>query len=374
MQLESAVALSDNLLRMARLKDIPLAIKKVGVFRFGKNVVSQIIEDDCFTLGTSMAYSWLFAIFPFFIFLLGLVPYVVAKIPHAEMQQFDGLLAQFFDQLPTEAGSFLKSTLNDLRSRPRAGLLSLGLVLSLWMASGGMATTMSAITRCYDVKARPIYFQRPMAVMVTVFVVVMVLAVIILLPVATIARTWISNHPDYLAYVGGQWVLILFDLLRHGMALLLLFGALSIMYHFGPPIRQTYHFITPGAVFVVITWLVVGYGFKWYVNNFGNYNATYGAVGGVIILLLVFYLNSLMLLIGAEINSEIDVIVRPASAGTADYRENRDKSSHRKKELAVEAAGSPELEPGQTDRADQTVAGDQAAADQAMGNADQRQP
>src|SRR5690606_27815892 len=145
--------------------------------------------------------------------------------------------------------------------------------------------SMSAVAKCYDVDARPIYIQRPLAMVLTVVVVLLILTVLLLLPVASALRAWVLANPEYLRYIGGVWVLVVVDMIRFVLALLLMFAALSVIYYFGPPIKQTYHFITPGAIFVVIGWLVLGWGFKWYVTHFANYNATYGALGGVIILL-----------------------------------------------------------------------------------------
>jgi len=197
-----------------------------------------------------------------------------------------------------------------------------------------MAMTMTALSRCYDVKARPIYKQRPMAMLLTTIVIALLMVVIVLLPVATSVRNWIAGNPEYFFQI-GPGLLALFDSVRYLLAILFMFGALSITYHFAPNIRQTYHFITPGALFVVIVWLLLGWGFRWYVDNIANYNATYGTVGGVIILLFLFYLDSLVLLVGAEINSEIDILTRTAHVEADDFREEPTKEQ--KEEARAEA-------------------------------------
>ena len=92
-------------------------------------------------------------------------------------------------------------------------------------------------------------------------------------------------------------------------ALLLMFAVLAMVYHFGPSFKQRFVPITPGALFCVAVWLLLGWLFKLYLVEFGgaqNYRSTYGAVAGAAILLLFFYIDALVLLIGAEINSEID--------------------------------------------------------------------
>jgi membrane protein len=97
---------------------------------------------------------------------------------------------------------------------------------------------------------------------------------------------------------------------RYGLALMLMLAIVAVIYHFGPNIKQRWKFITPGSVFTVGVWLLLGVVFRVYVDRFGKYGETYGAVGGVIILLFFFYLDALVLLVGAEINSEVDCIAR----------------------------------------------------------------
>jgi membrane protein len=104
--------------------------------------------------------------------------------------------------------------------------------------------------------------------------------------------------------------LVLWQVTRYGLALLLLLAIVAVIYHFGPNIRQRWRFVTPGSVFTVGVWLLLGVAFRIYVDHFGRYGEMYGAVGGVIVLLFFFYLDALVLLVGAEINSEIDSIAR----------------------------------------------------------------
>jgi hypothetical protein len=99
---------------------------------------------------------------------------------------------------------------------------------------------------------------------------------------------------------------------RYAIGLLLMITVLALIYHFGPSFRHKFQSLTPGAVFTIIIWLLMGLAFKLYLTKFGgaaNYNKTYGAVAGAVILLLLFYIDAAVLLIGAEINSEVDFAV-----------------------------------------------------------------
>jgi len=104
----------------------------------------------------------------------------------------------------------------------------------------------------------------------------------------------------------------------YAVALALLLGITALIYHFGPNLTQKFHAVTPGAIFSIAVWLALGVLFKVYLSKFGgaeSYNKTYGAVAGLVILLLFFYVDALVLLIGAEINSELDFAAAGVPSG-----------------------------------------------------------
>ena len=98
----------------------------------------------------------------------------------------------------------------------------------------------------------------------------------------------------------------------------------AVIYYNGPSIRHRFVWLTPGGVFAIVVWLVLGFAFRFYVQKWGKYNETYGTVGGVVILLLFFYIDALVLLIGAEINSEVDFEVLKVRRGTRDFTKAED--------------------------------------------------
>jgi len=178
---------------------------------------------------------------------------------------------------------------------------------------------MAALDKCYELeKGRAFYKQRPLAVLLTVMVAALILAVVVLLPVGTAVRTWLI-HRGLVTESNIGWV-VLFDLVRWMLALLFMVSALTLIYHLGPSVKHHFHWLTPGAAFCLVVWVVLGLVFKLYVEKFGKYDQTYGTVGGVAVLLLFFYIDALVLLIGAEINSEIDFEVLKVKRGTRDFR------------------------------------------------------
>jgi membrane protein len=138
-------------------------------------------------------------------------------------------------------------------------------------------------------------------------VVVMMLAVLILMPIGTLVtdllQWWIGKHHTLQHLLP---FLIVWQVLRYVIALALLLGVVSIMYYYGPRVKPRRQAIIPGAIFCVAVWILLGILFRVYIDRFGRYNETYGTVGGVAVLLLLFYVDAVVLLIGAELNAQVD--------------------------------------------------------------------
>jgi uncharacterized BrkB/YihY/UPF0761 family membrane protein len=145
-----------------------------------------------------------------------------------------------------------------------------------------------------------------------------VLLVVLLLPVGGLVKTWIVRQ-NWIGFEEGSTLLIAFDIARWVLAVPFMISALTVLYHWGPNVRHRFHWLTPGAVFCLVSWVVLGLGFKFYFEHFSSYSKTYGAVGGVAVMLIVFYMDAAVLLWGAEINSEIDFEVLNIQRGTRDF-------------------------------------------------------
>jgi membrane protein len=197
-------------------------------------------------------------------------------------------------------------------NQEQGGLLSIGLILAIWGAGGGMTMTMSALDKAYYVNCtRSFIKQRAIATALTVGVAILVLIVLLLMPVGTAVTSYLQRHGTI--GTAAVWAI---NILRYAIAVGLLFVVVACIYYFGPCIKQKWQTITPGAVFTVAVWILLGFAFAIYVKKFGNFNKTYGTLGGAIILLLFFYINGVVLLIGAELNSVIDFASIGAEPGT----------------------------------------------------------
>ena len=343
---------------MSRVKDIPHVLRTVGPWTFAKRIYTQTIEDNLLVWAAALAYSWLFALFPFLIFCLSLLPLLPDQIgsgpgaiqlkPSAAQirHSIDAALvtgesartpaektvvpmapattraaveppADVDPQKPgTQAAPItmaVSGVIENVLNKPGGGkLVTLSIIVALFTASGGMAMTMAGLDKCYDVqpaKQRPLYKSRPIAMLLTVVMAVMVLLAVILIPVTGAILSRIGHTELFgLELVPFLWAI---DLVRYTLAILLLLGVLALVYRWGPSLHTRMHLFSPGSIFCVLMWLLMGQLFNIYLNNLGaaaNYAKTYGAVAGVAVLMLLFYLDGLFLLIGAEINSEIDFI------------------------------------------------------------------
>lgn len=262
----------------------------------GKRVWNEMGNDDVSAYAAQLAYYFLFSLFPFLLFLAALIGYL--PIPDLMTRIFSAL--ESF--LPREAMSLVQDNVVEVVTSRKGGLLSVGAILALWGATGAMSAIMTSLNRAYGVReGRPFWKSKLIALGLTLLPAVMALAAIVLLMFGPQIGHWLAAKVglgglfDFI-WIGVRWIAIVF-----GMVL-----AIALIYYFAPDVKQKWRWITPGALFAVLAWILMSAAFSYYVNNFGSYSQTYGTIGGVIALLSYLYLCGLVLLIGGEINSEIE--------------------------------------------------------------------
>lgn len=265
--------------------------------KFCRALIREVGEDDLSGRAAEMAYKFFLAFMPFLIFLVAAGAFV------AEIAGIDDPSGQLMNQigpsLPDDAASVLRTQLESLTSSRSAGLLSFGIIGSIWAASSGVGTVMKALNRILEVEEeRPLPLRYAVAVGLTVFAGAFILASVV---VVIAGQTYGSEIAASLGLTGFASSAVL--VLRFALVTLLLLSAVSFVYWAAPAIELPFKFITPGAVFFVLLWLVFTTLFGVYVANFGSYNATYGALGGVVILLVWLYFSSFLFLLGAQINA-----------------------------------------------------------------------
>jgi membrane protein len=268
----------------------------LGLMELARRVVHEIQKDDCLGRAAQLAYYFLFALFPFFLVLITLLGYL--PIPNL-MDRLMDMLAQM---LPGDALSLVQDHVRELVSGERGGLLSFGLLAALWTSSSAMTAIMDSLNRAYDVEeGRPFWKVRGLAILLTVGLSVFLIVSLVLLTFGPQIGGWIADQVG----LGGVFQ-IAWNVLRWPVIVGLLIGAMALIYYLAPDVEQSWQWITPGAVVAILGWLVASLGFSYYVNHFGSYNATYGSIGAVIVLLTWMYVSGFFVLVGGEINAEIE--------------------------------------------------------------------
>lgn len=279
-----------------------------GFVSGAKTLWREMSSDDVNDFAAGLSYRFFLALFPFFIFVTA-VGGVVAQVAHVD-NPATRLVNQFGDALPADARSVVQTQLEGVLGSRQPGLLSVGLIGTIWAASGAVGALMKATNRMYDVEeTRPFWKRTAVALGLTVlgglfFVGAFILAV----AGGAIARAIVDA-----AGLGGVAEAGI-TVLGYVSAIVLLMVAIGFLYWATPNVRLPFKWVSPGAVLFAVGWLGATLAFGLYVSNFGSYNATYGALGGVVILLVWFYLTSYILLAGAELNAVSAQKTRPRDA------------------------------------------------------------
>lgn len=262
-----------------------------------KDTYREVQRDDVSGLAAELAYRFFVAVFPFFIFVaaLGGVVATIAGIDNPTQQIMD----QIGDTLPPDAASILRDQLAGVIENQNTALLSIGFVSALWAASSGVRSLMKAVNRAYDCnEARPFARRYGLSVGLTLLAGTFILVAFSVLVIGQFAIEGLVDRAGF--GNAGRWLV---SLARWPIALALLMGAMAFVYWAAPNLALPFRWVSPGAVVFAIVWLLATFGLGIYVANFGSYNATYGTLGGVIVLLLWFYITSYLMLVGAELNA-----------------------------------------------------------------------
>ncbi len=270
------------------------AENKAGPWQVAKRSVQEFSSDDMMSYAAALSYYIFFSLFPFIIFLLALLGVLNLT------SLFDWLIKQSQTMLPGQASGLVKDIVGQIRGQAASDLLSIGAVVALWSASAAVRAAMHALNVAYDTEDRAVWKKFPLSILYTLILAVLVLAAVGLMVLGSTAAQWFGQ----LVGLGSLFV-TLWTWLRIPVAVVLMMLVLALVYYLFPKTDQPFRFITPGAVIAVIVWVAASLGFSWYVTNFANYTATYGAVAAVIVLLLYFFISSAIMLFGAEVNAEV---------------------------------------------------------------------
>ena len=262
--------------------------KKIMVF--GQILYKRAMEHDVSGMAAQLAFFFLLSLFPLLIFLFTLVPYLPITA--------DYIITYLSEFVPEESMLFITSQLERIMTSSGT-LLSVGLIGTLWTASNALNGITKAFNVAYDiVNTRKYFFTRLLSMVLTIGM-IFVFLLALLLPVFG------KQIGIYIfSYIGiSEAFLDIWDAIRWVLSSLVLLLMFLILYRVFPNLKLKRRIVLPGALFATVGWIVGSFGFSYYVNNFANYSNTYGSLGGIIILMLWFYMLAFVIILGGEINA-----------------------------------------------------------------------
>jgi membrane protein len=261
-----------------------------------RHLYREVADDAITDTAAQLSYFFLFALFPFLFFLVTLTAYLPV---HGAVE---ALMERLQVVMPAEALAVVQAHLQTLLHDPRPNLVTLGLGVTLWTASRGVDALRKGLNLAYDVpESRPFWRTQLLAIGMTV-------AGAVLIVVAFAGFVLGGNAGEALAARIGihEQFALLWSWLRWPFTAMAVMLAAALSYYALPDVEQKFRYITSGSVTATVMWLATTWGFTAYVEHFGNFNVTYGSIGGVVVLLLWLYLTGLVFLFGGELNAVID--------------------------------------------------------------------
>jgi len=277
--------------------------------------IMHFIDDGGTVLAGSIAFTSLFALFPFLIFLTTLA---------GEFGQEEAA-REFIDMalegLPREVVDAIRPAIDQVVNVRRTGLMTVSILVTIWTASSGLESLRTALNYAYGIEdSRPFWWQRLQSI---VFTIIMSIAILVLM-IVVVAGPFIWDFLVDLFHVPASWGW-LYTGARYLIAVLLLYAVVALLYRWLPNRRLRGYEILPGAAVTVVMWLITASLFSLYLQNLGRFSVTYGSLGGIVVTLMFFYLSAAIFIFGAEVNGAwrraVAAQLRAERAARAERRE-----------------------------------------------------
>jgi membrane protein len=291
-QVSSRLTTKQQILSIWRLGG--LSLKELAI-----RVWQGILDHDLFGRASELAYNFVLAIFPLLIFLVSIFGLFASR--GSELRSH--LMFYLARVLPPSAYDLVSHVIANVAKNSGTGKLTLGIVLSLWFASGGTNSMISTLNGAYGVHDDRSYLRvRAVAIVLTIVLAILTISALVVVLLGNYIAGIIAAH-----FHLGSIVVSLWEVAQWPAAVFFVIFSFSIIYYYGPDLKeQHWYWITPGSIFGVLLWLIASFGFRYYLKYFNHYSQTYGSLGAVIILLVWFYVTGLAFLVGGIINASIE--------------------------------------------------------------------
>jgi membrane protein len=278
----------------------------VSLYKIVKKFLKNLSDDEIMDRANGVAFNFILAIFPAIIFLFTLIPYVTAYFPSINRES----ILELLKLMPPRMYEVASSTIIDIVSNQRGGLLTLGFVFAMYLATNGMMALMRAFNACYrTIENRSGWKTRLIATGLTFNMTLVLFLAIALLIVGQFALDYSLTYMRDIIDLDDFTVYLLL-ILRFVVIFIVFFLAISTIYYFGPAIHYNWRFFSIGSLVAALLCIAVSYGFSFYITNFGTYNKVYGSIGVLIALMVWIQLLTVVLLLGYEINASIHESIR----------------------------------------------------------------
>ncbi len=271
--------------------------QKVPIYEVSHLFYQGVKNGTFSTRASSLAFKFFFAVFPGIIFLFTLIPIIPV----------DGFQEELLNFIRTDIPKGLRdiaiTTIEDLISTPRGGLLSVNFLLMLYLTTNGIHSLMVEFNNSHHITETRNPFQQRMISIVLALVLTLMLVLSIGLIIVT--EVMVSVVESKNIEVNDNLSNALFHAAKWVTVFALYYFAIGILYYFGPAKRKHFKFFSPGSILTTVLLILTSYGFSIYLQYFSTYNKIYGSIGTVMIVMLWFYLNSYILLLGFDVNASI---------------------------------------------------------------------
>ena len=260
-----------------------------------RRTIRETIADDAAGLAAELAYYFFVALFPALLGLLALASFFPLHNLSDEVALVLGPVA------PDAVIGILRQQLLRIANGDRVGLLSISMAGALWSSSSALTAVIDAMNRAYDIEESRSWVR----VRVTSILLTIGLAAFVLISLTLVLAG--PELADLVGRWGAGWVVAwIWKIVQWPLVFALVALAIELVYYFGPNAEQEWAWVTPGSLLASALWLLGSLGFRLYIVSFGAFEATYGAVGGIIVLLTWFYVLGFVIVVGAEVNAEIE--------------------------------------------------------------------
>lgn len=257
------------------------------------HLIVKIKNDDVFALASQLAYYLILSFFPFIIFLITLVG--LSNLSSIEVME--GLSTI----LPSSVYELTESIVKEVFDRQYTELLGVSILLSVWTSSSAFRAVIKGVNKAYNFKETRSFIKRSIISMLSILALALIL--ILALAMLVFGRV-IGNYLKFILPFYGL-IVLLWNMFRYALVFILMIFIFAAIYRFTPSKRLKWKEVIPGSIFSTVGWILISFGFSFYINNFSNYSRFYGSLGAVFILMTWLFLVSMIFILGVEINCVI---------------------------------------------------------------------